>query len=130
MEKSGLVPSGLIDFGFRPSIGLYFFSDDLLVDDLGFRAHGAFGGIDWYRATGTIRYTIAEETPRSSEQTVQFKGVFSHRPDWLFYGLGPESLDDEGRYVSRPDGRPIRVYTQLDTRLILEDLFAKLSRFG
>ncbi|GAA1435429.1 hypothetical protein GCM10009616_32520 [Microlunatus lacustris] len=36
-------------------------------------------------------------------------------------------LDDRGRYVERPDGRPLRVWTQLDTRLMLEDLYAKLQ---
>jgi hypothetical protein len=44
--------------------------------------------------------------------------------------LPAPAIDDEGRYVPRPDGRPIRVYTQLDSRLILEDLFAKLARFA
>jgi purine nucleosidase len=36
------------------------------------------------------------------------------------------NIDDKGEYVDRPDGRPIRVYTQIDTRLTFEDLFAKL----
>lgn len=37
-------------------------------------------------------------------------------------------LGDDGRYVPRPDGRPIRVYTRLDVRLAIGDLFAKLER--
>jgi inosine-uridine nucleoside N-ribohydrolase len=36
-------------------------------------------------------------------------------------------IDDEGRYVDRPDGRPIRVYTHLDNRLLLGDLYARLA---
>ena len=36
------------------------------------------------------------------------------------------SFDDQGRYVERRDGRFIRVYTRLDTRLMFEDLIAKL----
>lgn len=44
--------------------------------------------------------------------------------------LPAPAIDDDGRYVPRPDGRPIRVYTQLDTRLLLEDLVAKLARAG
>jgi len=36
-------------------------------------------------------------------------------------------IDDQGRYASRPDGREIRVYTQLDNRLMFGDLFAKLA---
>jgi purine nucleosidase len=35
-------------------------------------------------------------------------------------------IGDDGRYVPVPGGRPMRVYTHLDTRLLVEDLFAKL----
>ena len=35
-------------------------------------------------------------------------------------------LDAEGRYVERQDGRPIRVYTQIDNRLMFGDLESKL----
>jgi len=36
-------------------------------------------------------------------------------------------LSARGRYEDAPTGRPIRVYTSLDTRLLFEDLFAKLQ---
>lgn len=36
-------------------------------------------------------------------------------------------LGDRGGYVERPDGRPLRVWTQLDTRLMFEDLYAKVQ---
>ena len=36
-------------------------------------------------------------------------------------------LDDDGAYVPNPAGRPIRVYTRLDTRLMFEDLFGHLA---
>jgi purine nucleosidase len=39
-----------------------------------------------------------------------------------------EVHDASGRYVARPDGRPIRVFTRIDTRLMFEDLFAKLAQ--
>lgn len=35
-----------------------------------------------------------------------------------------------GWYEDRPGGRPMRVYTRLDTRLMLEDMFAKIRRFA
>ncbi|WP_024287346.1 nucleoside hydrolase [Cellulomonas sp. KRMCY2] len=42
--------------------------------------------------------------------------------------LSAPTIDDDGRYVARPDGRWIRVYTHLDLRLMLEDMVAKLAR--
>lgn len=38
-------------------------------------------------------------------------------------------LDDTGAIRPRPDGRPIRVYTRLDVRLMFEDFFTKLREF-
>jgi inosine-uridine nucleoside N-ribohydrolase len=37
-------------------------------------------------------------------------------------------LADDGTYVPDPSGRPIRVWTHLDGRLAIADLFAKLAR--
>ena len=39
-------------------------------------------------------------------------------------------LNLHGRYEAAPGGRPIRVYTSLDTRLLFEDLFAKLQIYA
>jgi hypothetical protein len=39
-------------------------------------------------------------------------------------------LDDAGGLVGRPDGRPIRVYTHVDTRLMFEDMFGKFEVFA
>jgi purine nucleosidase len=36
-------------------------------------------------------------------------------------------ITDDGQYTPVPDARPMRVYTHLDTRLMMEDLFAKLE---
>lgn len=40
------------------------------------------------------------------------------------------SIGDDGAYVHRPQGRPIRVYRQVDTRLMFEDMYAKLAEFA
>jgi inosine-uridine nucleoside N-ribohydrolase len=37
------------------------------------------------------------------------------------------AIADDGTYVPRADGHPVRVYTQLDSRLMFEDLYAKLA---
>jgi hypothetical protein len=103
-NKSGVVPSAVLDFGFRPSIGLYFYSDDALADGLGFASHFAYGGPQWFRTTGLVRYhpdADAEGTSRG-DHLAQAKFIFSHRPDWIFYGLGPESTDkDASRYQAQ-----------------------------
>lgn len=100
--KSGIVPSGLIDFGLRPSIGVYFFSDDVITDGNGIRAHLAFGGEDWYRGTLSMRQVLNEESPTQNEQFIQLKGTYSHRPDWKFYGTGPDAADNhETRYTAQ-----------------------------
>jgi inosine-uridine nucleoside N-ribohydrolase len=39
-------------------------------------------------------------------------------------------LSEAGWYEPRPDGHPMRVYTQLDTRLMFEDMSAKLEKFA
>lgn len=36
-------------------------------------------------------------------------------------------INDEGLYVDNPNGRPLRVFTHIDSRLWLEDLYAKLE---
>lgn len=45
-----------------------------------------------------------------------------------FVELPAPGIADDGSYEPRPDGRPIRVYTRLDARLAIADLFAKLER--
>jgi inosine-uridine nucleoside N-ribohydrolase len=41
-----------------------------------------------------------------------------------------QRIDESGHYTGPVDGPPIRVFTRLDTRLMLEDLYAKLTRSG
>lgn len=36
-------------------------------------------------------------------------------------------IDDDGRYLARADGRPMRVFDRIDTRLTFADMMAKLS---
>lgn len=39
-------------------------------------------------------------------------------------------LTDDGRYVPAPDGRPMRVYQSIDTRLTFADMHAKFAQVG
>ncbi len=94
-RQAGIVPTALIDFGFQPSVGVYFFWDRAFADANQIRVHAAMWGTDWLRLTVTDRVEIAPDTK------LAVRAVGSRRPDWLFYGLGPRSSsDDEARYTS------------------------------
>lgn len=94
-KNAGLVPTALIDFGFRPSVGLYFFWNDAFADDNQIRLHAATWGSDWLRLTVTDRVVLGEGA------RVGIRGMGVRRPDWLYYGLGPRSdHGDEARYSS------------------------------
>lgn len=91
----GIVPSALIDFGVRPSIGLYFFYDDLGFKGNGLRVHAATGGENWYRLT------VADKIAVDDRSYVKIRGEGWVRPDWIFAGIGPESLEkDQSRYLA------------------------------
>jgi hypothetical protein len=95
-RAAGIVPTALIDFGLRPSVGLYFFYDGAFHPDNHLRARTAWGGSDWFLFHATDRVEIA------SGRSVSLKGKFLQRPDFIYHGEGPLSDDDDrGRYFSR-----------------------------
>ncbi|MEM6791308.1 MAG: BamA/TamA family outer membrane protein [Myxococcota bacterium] len=101
-DSYGLVPSALLDFGFRPSIGLYFFGDDVGVERFGVRAHVAFGGLGFYRTTGSVLYQIEKAGFNRDPKRVQLKGVWERRPDWLIWGQGFDAPNSaRSRYQSQ-----------------------------
>lgn len=54
--------------------------------------------------------------------------TFEPTPASSSYVIRPcPRLDDKGLYDPNPAGRPLRVYIRLDTRILFEDLFAKLQ---
>ncbi len=53
---------------------------------------------------------------------------FEPDPSSSAYVVRPApQLDAAGQYVDNPAGRPIRVYTQIDTRLTFGDMVARLA---
>lgn len=84
-----LVPTGFIDFGFRPSAGLYFRTADFLVDGHRIVARAATGGVRWWRLSLAERFETSDE-----RWFIQARGGFEYRPDGLFYGIGLASDDD------------------------------------
>ncbi|MCC6554380.1 MAG: hypothetical protein IT372_15470 [Polyangiaceae bacterium] len=83
----GLIPTVLVDFGFRPSFGVYFFYDDFGFRDNAFSTHLATGGDGW------LRLIIADRFPVDRSSHVRLRTEGSSRPDALFAGIGPRSLE-------------------------------------
>lgn len=82
----GVVPTALLDFGFRPSVGVYAFYDDFLVKDNALGVHAAFGGTDW------LRLTVADRIPAGKNAYLKIRGEAARKPDFVFYGIGPNSV--------------------------------------
>lgn len=92
----GFTPSALIDFGFRPSVGLYFFWNDFIVDGNDLRAFAATGGEE------LIKFGIADRIPfepafgtARAKSYFQVEADFLRRGDLLFWGIGPDTLDGD-----------------------------------
>ena len=87
------------------------------LDDLLQRAHGSLGEAyvlgDNPLALLSALQSSWERDPSSSR----------------YVDLPAPTIADNGAYEPNPSGRTIRVYTTLDTRLLFEDLFAKIHRF-
>lgn len=102
-KKAGVVPTFFLDLGFRPSVGVYAFWDDLLAKDNHLRLHFSTFGPDW------IQGAVADKMPLGKEGffDLRFEGV--HRPDFVFYGTGPRSLNaDRTRFgLDKVQVRPV-----------------------
>jgi purine nucleosidase len=81
------------------------------VQDLGFDLGETYVMGDSPLVLLTALQTSFEPSPASSASVV--------RPT--------PTMTEDGHYRENPDGRPIRVFTRIDTRLLFEDLFAKLA---
>lgn len=94
-HKAGIAPYALIDFGFRPSVGIYGFWKDAGFEGHSMSIHAATWGLDWLAAGFTDRISFKDE----SSVAVMATGI--RRPDHAFYGLGPRTLEsDLSRYSS------------------------------
>jgi purine nucleosidase len=83
------------------------------------------------RWTGESGYPIGDTYALGDSPLVTLTALqssFEADPSSSQYVVRPAPrLDGEGRYVARPDGRPIRIYTQIDTRLTFGDMLARFA---
>lgn len=110
----GVLPTAFIDFGFRPSVGLYFFWDNFIAKGNDLRASVAFGGIKFWRASIANRFPFT--TPLGVERArsyFQIEGDLLTRGDLLYWGIGPESREaDESTYGLFTAGAGARVHIE------------------
>jgi len=102
-KKAGIVPTFFLDLGFRPSVGIYAFWDDLLGPGNHLRLHFSTFGPDW------LQGAVADKIPLGKGSTLDFRFEGVHRPDQVFHGLGPNSRQaDRSRYgIDRLQARPV-----------------------
>ncbi|HET9957965.1 MAG TPA: hypothetical protein VFQ61_25885 [Polyangiaceae bacterium] len=100
-HKAGFTPIAFVDFGFEPSVGLYAFWDDAGFKGHDLRVRGSTWGSAWLAGTVTERFRFSEH------QSLTLSGTLIRRPDYAFYGIGPDSRESQiSRYGSdRADAR-------------------------
>ncbi|HJL16352.1 MAG TPA: hypothetical protein RMH99_11890 [Sandaracinaceae bacterium LLY-WYZ-13_1] len=89
-RTAGLVPTAFFDFGFLPSVGLYFWWNDLGVEGHQLRINLGFWGPDWLHARALDRLALADGV----ELSFEVEGM--RRPDHLWHG---------GGWAARPEAR-------------------------
>jgi hypothetical protein len=89
-RQGGILPTWLIDYGLRPSIGVYAFWNDFLVDGNDLRLRLAWGGTDTWLLRGLDRFELGPGT-------AALNASYESRPDHVFYGIG-DQLDARSRH--------------------------------
>lgn len=113
-NSAGLLPIAFVDFGFYPSLGLYYFQNDAFVRGHDLRIRGSTWGEHWLSGAWSDIFHVDPLVD------VVFTASGIRRPDFAFFGIGPEALHrDRSRYGA----------TKLDAGLRLEIKLSDRSRF-
>jgi hypothetical protein len=86
-HEAGILPIAFLDFGFEPSLGLYFFWDNALFEGNDLRVRGSTWGQDWLAGSISSRTRFAKK----ASWAVRVTGL--QRPDFVFFGEGASSLE-------------------------------------
>jgi len=78
-REAALLPVAFVDFGFYPSVGLYFFWKDEL------RIRAATWGADWLSGSISGRLKIAPDT------ALVLHATGTRRPEYRYFGVGADS---------------------------------------
>jgi hypothetical protein len=90
-HQGGIVPTAYADFDFYPSVGLYSFWNGAFHPQHDLRFRAAFGGKEWLSAS------LSERLYLTSQRRGRFvlEAAAERRPDFAFFGLGPDTRQDE-----------------------------------
>jgi hypothetical protein len=92
-HEAGVFPVGFVEFNFNPSVGVYAFWDDAGFRGDHLRAHVELWPDEWYAGSLTQQVDI------DHERSLRLRVSGHRRPDRVFYGIGPGSLQSsQSRY--------------------------------
>lgn len=118
-RQGGIVPTALIDYGLRPSVGFYAFWNDFIVADNDLRFRGAYGG------AGLYQLRLLDRFPLGSGR-LSLNASYDSRPDNVFHGIGrmDRSLQSELR------SRYYRAVARAGARYHLPGARSSYAHFG
>ncbi len=99
-HEAGILPVAFAEFNFNPSVGAYFFWNGAGFKGNDLRFHFEAWPSDW------VYGSFNEQIAQADHRTVQLRLTGGTRPDKVYYGLGPSTLQShESRYgIQRVDG--------------------------
>jgi hypothetical protein len=86
-DDVGIIPTFLVDFGLRPSVGFFFFYNDLFGPDQLSSVQFAFWGTTWVNLQLRQRFDLY----RDGRSFFELRGGYLTRPDQPLYGIGAAS---------------------------------------
>lgn len=113
--RAGLFPTVFWELGFRPSVGFYFFYDELFHPRHDFVMHGGFWTDNWQQLKVDSRVRLFHD----GSGTLGVSLDYVNRPDRIFYGIGADTRKADRTYYRE------RLF---ETRVHFEGELSGLSR--
>ena len=97
-----VMPSALIDFGFRPSVGIGLSGKELTRAEHRMQLKAAWGGNGWYLFRGGYQVPLTDAARQSTHPLAgtlfTADAWIQHRPDYIFHGVGNETTSERTRF--------------------------------